>query len=311
MNIVVCGASGMIGRALVRHLVMRGETVTVVGRALSMLQRCFPDLPDQKCWSDLTAEWLATQDVVVNLAGENISAARWRDAQRQRLMESRVRTSAMLATLCAACGDAAPRLINASAIGIYGVYPTIAEQNAVTFSEHTAAAPSQDFLSEIGRAWEAAVAPAEQAGVSVLRLRFAVVLSRSGGALAALLPSFKMGLGARLGSGEQPFSWVALEDVVGAISWCIDHPALTGPLNVVADEVVSQKQFARQLAAALHRPQLLRLPGFVVKQLFGQMGEELLLNGQRVASTALKASGFAYRYPCLAAYFSAWQQGQK
>ena len=154
--------------------------------------------------------------------------------------------------------------------------------------------PATDFISHVGASWESALTPAIKAHIPVTLLRFAVVLDRSQGALAKLLPTFRLGLGSTIASGKQPFSWVSLQDVVRAICFIINTPAATGAFNVVADDMVSQHQFAKTLAKQLHRPCFLPLPGLVVKLLFGQMGDELLIQGQHVKGHRLEELGFIY-----------------
>ena len=293
MNILICGASGFVGQALVKTL-KDEHTLTLLGRNINKLKKTFGD--DQPCmsWNDLSCETLKTFDTVINLAGENIGDKRWSSARKKAILQSRVSTTQQLATLCASLGEHSPRLLNTSAIGIYGL------SSDTVFNEHsTLPNPPRDFLSEVGQTWEAALKPAIKARVNVVIMRFAVVLSPEGGAMKKLLPSFKLGFGAVLGSGQQAFSWIALEDLTRAIIFLLNHPEQRGVFNLVADDVVTQKQFAQTLAGALHRPCFMHMPASVVKGLFGQMGEELLLQGQRVKNTRLASTGFNFKYPTL------------
>ena len=304
MKIIVFGGSGMIGQALVKQLLPKHQ-IAIVGRDLVKLKRCFSDVLTLMTWGEITADLLADYDVAINLAGENIGAKRWTADQKHKIVNSRVSTTKKIAQYCAELADRAPRLMNASAIGIYGLQPGVTAQNQTVYDEDSMLpAPPHDFLSQVGCEWESALLPAENAGVSVVKLRFAVVLSKRGGALAKLLPSFQWGLGAVLGSGQQPFSWVTLDDVVAVIVFLIDQPQATGAFNVVADEIVRQKQFAATLANVLKRPCFLTMPSTVVKALFGQMGDELLLNGQRVTAKRLRELGFRFQYPSLHAALS-------
>ncbi len=298
MNILIAGASGMIGQALVEAL-QTEHALSVLGRDKNKLQALFSNL-QAFTWDKLTAKDLKNFAVVINLAGENVGEKRWSLAQKKRILQSRVQTTEQLTGLCIELGADAPRLISASAIGIYGLQKTIKQQKETIYTEQSALPDRpEDFLSQVGQAWEAPLHKAKQAGVSVTVLRFSVVLSKRGGALAKLLPSFKCGLGARLGSGEQPFSWVALSDVVAAIKFLLQQPEAAGVFNVVAPQVVSQHEFAKVLAKVLQRPYFLVMPKSVVKLLFGQMGDELLLNGQHVTGHALRDLGFVYEYGSL------------
>ena len=303
MNILIFGATGMLGQALCRRL-SKTHTITVAGRDLKKLTNCFGSNVKQITndqFSSQAAETLREFDIVINLAGENIGARRWSSQQKQRILSSRVTITHQIATACAQLGPRlSPRLYNASAIGIYGLQPTIEQQNQITYTEHSPPPehPS-DFLSSVAKAWEAAANPAIQAGIPVTFMRFAVILSKSGGALGKLLPPFQLGLGGPIGSGNQPFSWVSINDVVRAIEFLIDHSEVSGPVNIVAPDIVSQAQFASTLGKVLHRPALLPLPAILVKILFGQMGTEALLNGHRVESTILGEAGFEFEHKTL------------
>jgi len=296
MKIIIFGASGMIGQALVSAL-KANHTVIAVGRNLQKLQTLFQNSCECLVWKDIDErghEILVSCDLVINLVGENIGAKRWSDRQKREILESRVKATQKIAEICAQFGDRSPRLMNANAIGIYGLqYSAIKDEDSILPKT------PKDFLSTVALAWEKALEPAEKAGVNIIKLRFAVVLSKNGGALKKMLPSFKFGLGSVLGSGEQPFSWVALEDVVRAILFLMEQDDVSGAFNIVADEVVSQKVFAKTLATVLKRPFFMRMPAPIVKLLFGQMGEELLLRGQRVKSKRLHALGFQFDCPSL------------
>jgi len=303
MYIMICGASGMIGSALFEALNAH-HNLTVVGRDKSILEKRFQGVGCYS-WQELTLDLLASQDAVINLSGENIGSKRWSEKQKKRILNSRIHATHTLASLCALLGKNAPRLLNASAIGVYGLPESLAAQKKRVFDgSSTLPLKPSDFLSEVGVQWESALNIAEDAGISVVKLRFGVVLSAQGGALKKMLPSFRLGLGAKIGSGEQPFSWVALDDVVLAIEFLLNHPAEEGVFNIVADGVVTQLQFAEKLAAHLRKPCFMSLPRVLIKLLFGQMGEELLLSGQSVRAVRLQALGFAFSCPTLDAAFN-------
>ena len=295
MKILIAGATGMIGQALVTA--WQGQhDITVLGRDRVKLKKSFPNLK-KMTWAQLDSA--TTFNVVINLAGANIGQGRWTAKRKQMILQSRVQTTKRLAKWCASETNP-PRLLNASAIGVYGLLKTTTEQERHVFDEQSSVPnPPQDFLAKVAVTWEQALLEAEQAGVPVTKMRFGVVLTKHGGALAKMLPTFKLGLGGPIGTGEQPFSWVALSDVVRALTFLLEHPALTGPINIVAPAVVSQQQFAKTLGKILHRPTIMRLPAWLVKALFGQMGEELLLNGITVQAKRLTAAGFHFSHNTL------------
>jgi uncharacterized protein (TIGR01777 family) len=297
MNIMICGASGMVGQALVTKLQDASGAsydLTLVGRSTAKLKRVFPGNFTYCSWSEVAPQLLEQQDFVVNLTGENIGAARWSKAQKDIIIGSRVEATSKLAAICVELGDKAPVLINASAIGIYGVdNPNICDESS------TAPVGENSFLEYVTKSWEKALEPAINAGVKVVKLRFAVILAARGGALKKLLPSYKFGGGAVLGDGKQNFSWVDLDDVIAAIEFFIQHPEHAGIYNVVADEVVVQRQFATCLASVLQKPCFMHLPRFVVELIFGEMGSELLLTNSRISNAKLKSLGFKFKYPTL------------
>ena len=296
MKILIAGATGMVGQALVKAL-QTDHTLVLLGRDPLKLKQCFAQHTaiDWQAFSH-THNPLDDIDIVINLAGENIGEGRWSDARKDLIISSRVNATRTLASACAHSANKNIRLLNASAIGVYG---SAGEPGQIYDEASPLPNPPKDFLSTVGLAWEQALAPAEQAGISIVKMRFGVVLSKNGGALAKMLPAFKFGLGGPIGSGQQPFSWVSLHDLIRAITWLIQHPEITGPVNIVAPEWVTQRQFAKMLAKTLHRPAIFPLPGTLVKLQFGQMGQELLLNGIAVKSKVLIEHGFEFSYPTL------------
>ena len=291
MKLIICGASGMVGQALLKNMA-NVHDITLVGRDVSKLRHKFGAKYTYWSWDELTPANVLGYDCIINLAGANIGAKKWSDAYKKEIINSRVDTTKKIAELCVGLGEHSPAIINASAIGIYG-----AHQSEVGFDEdYDVSAPATDFLSEVGRAWEDALNPAITAGIRVVRLRFAVIMSAKDGALAKIIPSFKFGMGAVLGSGQQFFPWVDIVDVVGVINYAVTHSDINGAYNIVADEVVTQKQFANTLATVLHRPRLMILPTFVVKTMFGEMGKELLLSGIKVSNEKIKQAGYNFRY---------------
>lgn len=297
MHILIGGATGLVGKRLYQTLANTHQ-LTLVGRDLQKIHALFGLEHAALTWDQLTAADLNKIDVIINLSGENIGASKWSPAQKQKIRDSRVDTTQRIARLCASLSDKKPRIINANAIGIYGSHG----DTTTCFDESSPLpVPPNDFLSDVAAAWQHALDPACQAGISVTTLRFAVILDKTEGALAKMLPSFKWGMGAVIGSGQQPFSWVAIDDVVRAIEFLLEKPHVSGPFNIVADEIPTQADFAKKLAHVLHRPCLMTLPAPIINLLFGEMGAALLLNGIRIKAKRLHELGFDYKYKNLEA----------
>lgn len=285
MRVLVSGSSGLIGSALVRSLGGAGHCVVrLVRRAPATDEvRLDPavDPPFTKAGEEQAF------DAVVHLAGESISG-RWTAAKKTRIRDSRVQGTRMLAS---ALGRSIRRprvMVCASAIGFYG------DRGDEVLQEESA--PGSDFLAEVCQQWEAATEPAVRVGIRVVALRFGVVLSPRGGALARMLPPFRMGAGGRIGSGRQWMSWIALDDAIGTVQHALASESLRGPVNTVAPRPITNAEFARTLGGALHRPAILPLPAFMVRLMFGEMGEALLLSSQRVDCGKLLASGYRFRH---------------
>jgi uncharacterized protein (TIGR01777 family) len=226
-------------------------------------------------------------DAVVHLAGESVGQ-RWTEAAKQRIVRSRVKGTRALAGALAGLARKPRVLVCASAVGIYGDRAERVDEESATGS---------GFLADVAREWEAAAQPAAAAGIRVVNLRLGIVLSAEGGALARMLPPFRLGVGGRLGSGEQWMSWVSLEDVVGAIRFAMEREEARGPVNVVSPNPVTNAGFTAALGRALGRPTLLPVPGAALRLLFGQMADEALLGGQRVQPSRLLALGYRFRHP--------------
>jgi len=283
MRIALTGASGLIGSALTAALSEAGHEVT-------RLVRRAPSGPDEARW-DVGAGTLdesALEEVaaIVHLAGENVGQ-RWTDASRKRILDSRVHGTRLIAETAARL-PGRPVLLCASAIGYYGVRGDEALDEA--------ASGGSGFLAGVVGAWEAAAAPAREAGLRTVHLRQGLVLSKRGGALARMLLPFRLGTGGRIGSGRQWWSWISLDDVVGAYLFALERP-LEGPVNVTAPGPVRNEEFVHALGRALHRPAILPLPAVAVRTAFGEMGEEMLLGGQRVIPAKLERAGFTFRQP--------------
>ncbi|MDP2956583.1 MAG: TIGR01777 family oxidoreductase [Longimicrobiales bacterium] len=287
LTVAVTGASGLVGQALTHFLTTGGHRVIRLVRARGRAGEGV--LHWNPRTGEIDAEGLRAADAVVHLAGASIAGGRWTDDRKKVILESRVQGTGLLARTLADLGSEGPRvLVSSSAVGFYG--------NRGDERLDETAAPGRGFLADVARAWEAATEPAARAGVRVVHLRTGVVISPAGGALGQMLLPFKMGLGGRLGSGRQYFSWVDLDDLVAAVLHALYHPTLAGPLNVTAPNAVTNAAFTDALGRVLGRPTVLPVPALAVKVAFGQLGEEALLWGQRVVPTKLDRSGFRFFY---------------
>lgn len=282
MTVVVTGAGGLLGTALAPALAAAGHEVR------RLRQGAGPGT-----WDALTgrldAQMLVGADAVVHLAAESI-AGRWSAARRRRIRESRVVGTQALATALSRLPTPPRVLVSASAVGWYG------DRGETVLTEQ--AGPGRGFLAEVAEAWEAAAEPARQRGIRVVHPRLSMVLAR-GGALAAMLPAFRLGLGGPVGPGRQWWSWIGLDDAVGALLWLLDHDGLCGPVNVTAPDAVACAEFARTLGRVLGRPARVPLPAWAARLVLGPMADELLLSSQRVAPERLLASGFRFTRPDL------------
>jgi uncharacterized protein (TIGR01777 family) len=290
MKIVVSGASGLIGSALVPALKAAGHEVFALARPGR--ESTEPTIRWNPAAGEIDAAALEGCDAVVHLAGENIAAARWTPAFQARLRESRVGPTHLLAETLARLQRPPSALVCASAIGIYG------DRGDERLTEDSA--PGTGFLARLGCDWEAAADPARASGIRVVHLRFGVVLSPAGGALAKMLPVFKAGLGGRLGHGRQWWPWLSLADAVGIVQFALAQPDLRGPVNTVAPDLVTNAAFTQALACQLGRPARLPVPQMALRLMVGAMADEALLASARVEPLRLSATGYPYRHPELA-----------
>jgi hypothetical protein len=287
-RIAIAGASGFIGSALARHLEGLGHAVIRIGRREDPRHGNIKWDPDHGV---LDPAGLAGVRIVINLCGANTGERRWTPQYKKRLIDSRVIPTDLLAQTIARL-DPPPRvLVNMSAIGYYG------DRGDEEIDEDSSA--GSGFLAELVRAWEAAADPAREAGIRVVHPRTAPVLHPAGGMLEKLMPYVRLGGGAVIGSGQQWVSWISLTDVLRALSWASLHDSLGGPLLVSSPAPVRNAEFMRTLARALHRPTLARVPEFAVRMMFGEMGEETVLSGQKVIPRQLLDSGFQFEHPAL------------
>ncbi len=287
MKILITGSSGLIGSALVAHLTGQGHQV------VRLVRRAVAPGEDVAVW-DPTAGKLETSaleqaDAVVHLAGESINALRWTDERKERMRKSRVSGTRLLSEALAQLAVPPRVLVSASAVGFYG------SRGDEVLTEASRA--GSGFLSDVCKEWEAAAEPARQKGIRVVNLRIGMVLSGKGGALPAMLPAFKAGVGGKLGDGRQFVSWIAIDDLTRAISHAIITESLSGPVNAVSPNPVRNVEMTQALGKVLRRPTILSMPAFAVHLIFGEMGDALLLASQRVEPRQLQDSGFTFQFP--------------
>ncbi|MFF0246636.1 TIGR01777 family oxidoreductase [Streptosporangium sandarakinum] len=286
MTIIVTGSSGLLGSALVRSL--RADGTRVV-----RLVRRAPQGPDEAFWDPaegtLDPAVLEGAHAVVHLAGAGIGDRRWNEEYKREIVRSRVEGTATVARALAEL-PAGPALLSASATGFYG-------DTGDREVDETSPAGSGFLARDVVVPWEAATRPATEAGVRVALLRTGLVLSRDGGLLARILPLFRAGTGAPLGSGRQYMSWISLDDWVGAVRYILNDPEMSGPVNLTAPEPVTNERFTRALGRAVHRPTMpVAVPGFMLRAVLGEFAEEGVLIGQRVLPRRLLEAGHSFRH---------------
>lgn len=283
LRILVSGASGPIGAALLPSLRERGYEVTrLVRRPMAGDHEISWD-PSNAILPDAVSGF----DAVIHLAGESI-AERWTAEKKRKIRDSRVLGTKNLAEALAQAPARPKVFINSSAIGYYG------DRGDEILTEQSP--PGTGYLPEVCREWEAAAEPAANAGIRAVQMRTGVVLSPRGGALGKMLTPFKLGVGGRIGSGRQWMSWIDVQDMVGAIHHILNAESLHGPVNMVAPNPVTNSEFTKTLGSALSRPTIFPLPPFAVKLAFGEMGETVLLGSQRVQPERLLASGYKFQF---------------
>ena len=286
LHVAVSGASGLIGGMLRKSLAEAGHRVTALVRR--------PPGPGEIRWDPagggLDPESLRGVDAVIHLAGENIGEGRWTEDRKRKILESRTLGTRLLAEAMARAPEGPRTLVSASAIGYYG------ERGDEELTE--ASAPGTGFLPEVCVAWEAATAPAADAGVRVVRVRTGLLLTPAGGLLQRMLLPFRLFVGGRLGDGRQWMSWISEADLIAVYRHALEG-TLTGPVNAVAPGAVRNEEFTRTLARALHRPAVMVVPRTALRLAFGEMADEAILASAHVLPTALQASGFQFEYPAL------------
>ncbi len=291
LSVLVSGASGVVGSALLPFLTTGGH------RALRLVRRAADVDKGEVAWDPakglLDRENIRGVDAAVHLSGENIGQGRWTKEKKRRIIDSRVKSTSLIASAMAGLDPKPDVLVCASAIGWYG------NRGADLVTEEDSR--GHDFISEVCERWEKAAAPALEAGIRVVFLRIGVALSPIGGALQRVLLPFKAGLGGTLGPGSQYISWIGMDDLIDVIYHAINHKALEGPVNAAAPNPVTNLEYTRTLGRILARPTSLSVPESAIRLAFGQMGEEVVLSGARVAPAKLLETGFNFRHPDLEA----------
>jgi uncharacterized protein (TIGR01777 family) len=282
-RVVISGGSGLLGGAIAR-------AVGASGYEVARLVRGTPGANEVK-WDPLAGELdaaaVAGAHAFIHLSGESVGAGRWNEKKKQLILESRTKSTALLANAIAKMTPKPAAFLVASAIGYYG-----SDRGDEELSESSSS--GSDFLAGVCRAWEDASLPAKKAGVRTVNLRFGVVLAKDGSALAKMLPVFRLGLGARVGSGKQVMSSIGLEDAARAVLFALETPALEGPVNVVAPRPVTNAEFTEKLAKALGKGTALPVPAFVLRAAYGEMAKETVLASQRVVPSKLVEAGFEF-----------------
>lgn len=284
MKILISGSHGLVGQALSRSLATDGHTVMRLVRKSSSNENEIEWQPESEVIDSSRIEAL---DAVVHLAGESIASGRWTDEKKQRIFDSRVKGTFTLSKALAQLNEPPKSFLCASAIGYYG------DRKDEVLTESSA--PGNDFLSTVCVQWEKATGPAIEKGIRTVLTRFGIILDKKGGALAKMLTPFRMGIGGRVGEGKQWMSWIALDDVVSALRFVLNKADITGPVNFVAPNPVTNEAFTRALGRTLGKPSLIPIPEFGVRLAFGEMADALLLSSQRVEPTKLNDAGFEFR----------------
>lgn len=294
MNIMVSGSHGIIASTLIPFLTTGGHRVFRLVRKPP--EPFSDDVYFNPAHGIIDMHRMENMDIVIHLAGENIGSGPWIRNKKNRILESRTKSTALLAKALSNLKNPPKLFACASAIGYYGNCgeETLAESGK----------PGCDFISDVCEQWEASAAPAKTAGIRTVFLRIGVVLTPAGGALKKMLPVFNAGLGGPIGTGRQYMSWIGIDDVAGAILHIAANQSIRGPINIVSPEPVQNRDFAEILGRVLSRPALLTVPETVIKMLFGQMGEETVLASTRVLPEKLTKTGYRFRHPDLTSALS-------
>lgn len=300
MHRIITGGTGLVGKQLTEYWLSQNHPIIVVGRSPQQIKQLFGTRVKAVTWDELNTDLLKTAEVIVNLAGENVGTKRWSVARKQEIVNSRINTTKRIVDLLSQLGKESPPLFNASAFSIYGLQQQNPNELPLRLDENTTIDWDHppDFLSMLARRWETTVKPAIEQSIRVVFLRFGIILAKEGGALPEIVRPFYFYLGGPLGTGNQPFSWITIDDTIRAIDFLVSDPKASGPYNIVAPECVMLKQVTHAIGEVLHRPSAMRMPSWMVKLMLGtDMAHELLLEGQHVYPKRLLDLGFQFRYP--------------
>ncbi|MBD0252982.1 MAG: TIGR01777 family protein [Rubrobacter sp.] len=284
MDVLISGATGLIGSALIPELEAKGHGI----RRLTRTPRSEGDIRWDPEGGTIDGD-LSGTDAVVHLAGESIAEGRWTEEKKRRILESRQKGTRLLAEKVAGLSEPPSVMVSASATGYYG------DRGNELLTEESESGDL--FLSGVCREWEAGADPAREAGVRVVHPRFGIVLSTEGGALGATLPIFKLGGGGKVGSGRQYWSWVSFDDVIGTIVYLMENEDLSGPVNVVAPDPPTNAEYTRVLGEVLNRPTFFTVPAPAARVALGGIADELLLASARVEPARLQETGYSFRHP--------------
>ena len=285
MRVLLSGSHGLVGKALISRL-------NADKHEIFRLVRHAPSSESEIEWSpdrySIAIARLEGFDAVIHLAGESIAEGRWSEEKKKRIRESRVKGTKLLSDALANLSRPPKTLIAASAIGFYG------DRGDEILNETSP--PGEGFLPDVCAAWEQATQLAMEKGIRVVNTRFGIILSKEGGALAKMLPPFRMGVGGRIGSGKQWMSWIALNDVIEGLNYALTNESLRGPVNFVAPKPVTNAEFTKTLGRVLSRPTFFPVPAFAARLALGEMADALLLSSQRVEPTRLKDANYQFRF---------------
>lgn len=291
MKVLISGSSGLVGSALFQRLESEPDYEIVRLVRKQSTDTNDPSVVWNPSGGQLEPETFAGIDAVIHLGGVNIASRRWSAEMKQKIFNSRFQSTSLLSKQLAALEQKPSVMLCASAVGFYG------DRGDERVDETSVR--GSGFLADVCQAWEEATHPARDAGIRVVNMRFGMILDQQGGALSQMVTPFKLGVGGKLGSGKQYWSWIALPDVINAIQFCLEHTELQGPVNFVAPDEVTNLEFTKTLGKVLSRPTCLPVPAWGIKTLFGEMGQELMLTSARVTPGKLTDAGFQFQLPKL------------
>ena len=289
LRILIAGASGFVGQQLVRLCQQQQYSITVLGRNAAKLKQQFPTVAALD-WNGLHTANPSDFDAVINLSGETINHLRWTKTIKNNILQSRIKATEALVKWVSKNPHPNLHFLSTSALSIYGLYSTMPDKSN---TEQTVITHHPEFLYEVASAWERALEPLRSLNLSITIMRFAVVFGKQCGAFPKLYLAAQLGFAAKLGSGQQPFAWIAIDDLIKAIDWILQKKII-GPVNMVAPQIPTQNQLTKTMTRQLHRPYFLSCPAKILQLLLGQMADELLLNGQAATPDVLLNSGFKF-----------------